>query len=101
MMPTRNVNLTDHYDLLVESLINSGKYKNASEVMRAGLRMLEREEKEDQEKLRLLRRLAAEAFSALDGGAGMEFEGEQGLADFIAELGRRAGTRRSSRREAR
>ena len=27
-MPTRNVNLTDHYDQLVESLVASGQYKN-------------------------------------------------------------------------
>ena len=33
-MPTRNVNLTDHYDHFVESLIASGRFKNASEVMR-------------------------------------------------------------------
>jgi antitoxin ParD1/3/4 len=63
-MLTRNVNLTDHYDHLVETLITSGKYKNSSDVMRAGLRLLEQEEQEDREKLSLLRRLASEAFSA-------------------------------------
>jgi len=40
-MPTRNVNLTDYYDQFVEELIMSGKYSNASEVMRAGLRLQE------------------------------------------------------------
>src|SRR5436190_2140503 len=34
-MPTRNVNLTDHYDRFVEGLIASGRYKNASEVILA------------------------------------------------------------------
>jgi len=42
------VNLTDHYDHFVESLIASGQYKNASEIMRAGLRLLEQETKEDE-----------------------------------------------------
>ena len=33
-MPTRNVNLTDHYDQFVESQVSAGRYQNASEVMR-------------------------------------------------------------------
>ena len=49
-MPTRNVNLTDHYNHFVESLIASGHFKNASEVMRR-LRLLEQESKENEEKL--------------------------------------------------
>ena len=40
-MPTRNVSLTDHYDDLVEADVTSGRFKNASEVMRTGLRLLE------------------------------------------------------------
>jgi antitoxin ParD1/3/4 len=100
-MPTRNVNLTDHFDRLVEDLVAPGKYKNASEVMRAGLRLLEQQEREDQEKLSLLRRLATEAFSALDRGAGRELEGEQELAEFIAAIGRRASSRSPAGRKAR
>ncbi len=36
-MPTKNVNLTDHYSQFVEQLVASGQYKNASEVFRARL----------------------------------------------------------------
>lgn len=92
-MPTRNVNLTDHYDHFVESLIASGRYKNASEVMRAGLRLLEQESKEDQEKLSVLRSLASEAFGSLDRGEGTRLEGDQELEDFIGGIGRRAASR--------
>src|SRR5690554_3939667 len=96
-MPTRNVNLTDHYDRFVEVLIASGRYKNASEVMRAGLRLLERESAEDEEKLAVLRNLASEAFNALDRGEGTRLEGEQELQDFIGRIGRRAASRPSRR----
>ena len=96
-MPTRNVNLTDHYNQFVESLIGSGRYKNASEVMRAGLRLLEREAKEDEEKLAALRALAAEGFDALDRGEGTTLEGERQVADFIKEIGERA-VKRTARR---
>lgn len=92
-MPTRNVNLTDHYSHFVENLIASGRYKNASEVMRAGLRLLEQESKEDEAKLSVLRRLASEAFASLDRGQGATLEGNQQLADFIGGIGRRAAKR--------
>lgn len=45
-MATRNVVLTDAQSTLLERLVASGRYQNASEVLRAGLRLLEREEAE-------------------------------------------------------
>jgi len=54
-MPTRNVNLTDELDRFVLSKIESGRYENASEVVRAALRTLEREEQEYEIKLAALR----------------------------------------------
>ena len=45
-MPTRNVNLTEELDRFVLTKVRSGRYENASEVVRAALRMLEREEEQ-------------------------------------------------------
>ena len=45
-MATRNVVLTDSQSDLVDRLVSSGRYQNASEALRAGLRLLEREEAE-------------------------------------------------------
>lgn len=45
-MPTRNVVLTDAQSDLVDRLVAAGRYQNASEALRAGLRLLEREEAE-------------------------------------------------------
>ena len=67
-MPTRNINLTPELNEFVDAKIQSGQYANASEVLRAGLRALEREEREDQAKLEVLR-------SALQAGE------ESGIAD--------------------
>ena len=55
-MPTRNINLTDHFDGFLFDQLAAGRYKNASEVVRAGLRLLEREAAEDAAKLEALRR---------------------------------------------
>jgi antitoxin ParD1/3/4 len=54
-MPTRNVNLTKELDRFVLKKVRSGRYDNASEVVRAALRSLEREEREYEAKLTVLR----------------------------------------------
>ena len=43
-MVTRNVVLTAAQDQLIQALVSSGRYQNASETLRAGLRLLEQEE---------------------------------------------------------
>jgi antitoxin ParD1/3/4 len=60
-MPTRNVNLTEELDRFVLTKVESGRYENASEVVRAALRTLEREEQQYEAKLAGLR-------SAIDEG---------------------------------
>jgi antitoxin ParD1/3/4 len=53
--PLHNVNLTDELDRFVATKVKSGRYENASEVVRAGLRTLEREERQYEAKLAGLR----------------------------------------------
>jgi len=59
-MPTRNVNLTEELDNFISTNISSGRYDNASEVVRAALRSLERDEAIYQAKLTALRAAIAE-----------------------------------------
>jgi antitoxin ParD1/3/4 len=59
-MPTRNVNLTKELDSLVLKRVKSGRFENASEVVRAGLRALEREELEHEAKIAALRAVVEE-----------------------------------------
>jgi len=68
-MPTRNINLTPQMDRFVDARIKRGDYANASEVLRAGLRALEKVEKEDKAKLDALRSavLAGEQCGIADG----------------------------------
>ena len=88
-MSTKNVNLTEHYSDFVDHMIASGRYKNASEVLRAGLRLLEQRTTEEEQKVALLRSLAAEGFEQIDQGEGIELPNQQRLSAHIAELGRR------------
>ncbi len=43
-MKNTSISLGNYFDQFVNSQISSGRYKNVSEVIRAGLRMLENEE---------------------------------------------------------
>jgi len=86
-MPTRNVNLTEELDRFVASRVEGGLYANASEVMRSALRLLEREEREYEEKLAALRAAIAEGDASGDAEEGV-FER---LYAYIDELETRKG----------
>lgn len=70
-MPTRNVNLTDELDRFVLEKVQSGRYENASEVVRAALRNLDREEREYEARMATLRAAidAGDASGVVEGNA--------------------------------
>jgi antitoxin ParD1/3/4 len=70
-MPTRNVNLTEELDRFVLAKIESGRYENASEVVRAALRTLEREEQEHEARLAALRAAIDEGDTSGIAGGGV------------------------------
>ncbi len=88
-MATRNVVLSQHQHELVEALVKSGRYQNASEVLREGLRLVEREHAQEAAKVAVLRRAADEGWSDLAAGRFDDIEDES-LDDFIGQLGTRA-----------
>ena len=91
-MPTRNINLTDHLDAFIEGGISSGQYKNASEVVREGLRLLEQRQAEDALRLQRLRKAVRAGEEAFERG---EFEDVElkDLGSYLAGLGATARQR--------
>jgi len=67
-MPTRNLVLTEQQAQWVENLVRSGRYQNASEVLRDGLRLLQRREAEEAAKLETIRRALDEGEAAVADG---------------------------------
>jgi antitoxin ParD1/3/4 len=91
-MPTRNVVLTEHHEEVIDRLVKSGRYQNASEVLRDGLRLVEQREALDAAKLAALREATRIGFQDIQEGR-FEDVGDGDLEAFIAGLGRRAGER--------
>ena len=88
-MPTRNVVLTDHQHRVIESLIGSGRYQNASEILRDGLRLVEQREAEHAARLEALREAAQVGWRDLNAGRYRDVTDEE-LTDYISQLGARA-----------
>lgn len=85
-MPTRNVVLTDHQARFVEDMVTAGRYQNASEVLREGLRLVERRESEDQMRLVALREAAKVGIADIEAGAYDSFESTQGLREYLSVI---------------
>ena len=92
-MPTRNVVLTDHQALLVEQLVASGRYQNASEVLREGLRLVEQREAEDAYRLEALRSAVQGGIADISAGRYKTFESRDALRDHLKSITARAITK--------
>ena len=91
-MPTRNVVLTERQHDLVEALVQSGRYQNASEVLREGLRLIEQRERLEAVKLEALQEAANNGWTDIVAGRYTDLTDDQ-LEDFIAQLGQQAAGR--------
>jgi|TARA_R110000751_G_scaffold55467_1_gene118994 antitoxin ParD1/3/4 len=55
-----SVTIGEHYERMLQSMVDSGRYSTVSEVIREGLRLVEEREQFRQAKLAALRQLIAE-----------------------------------------
>jgi len=85
-MPTRNIVLTDHQARLVEHLVASGRYQNASEVLREGLRLVEARETEEAARLDALREAARIGIADIEAGRFMTFDTAEMLDRHLSAL---------------
>ncbi|NOU16533.1 MAG: type II toxin-antitoxin system ParD family antitoxin [Bacteroidales bacterium] len=73
-----SISLGSHFDNFIQNKISAGRYKNASEVVRAGLRLLEEEEN----KMIALREAIQEG---IDSGIACDFNPEAHLEKLKAK----------------
>jgi antitoxin ParD1/3/4 len=85
-MPTRNVVITEHQADLVQRLVSSGRYQNASEVLREGLRLVEQRDGEDRARLKALRDAAKTGIADIDAGRFKRFGSAKALRQHLDAL---------------
>ncbi|MDR2837032.1 MAG: type II toxin-antitoxin system ParD family antitoxin [Azonexus sp.] len=85
-MPTRNVVITDHQAAFIDHMVKVGRYQNASEVLREGLRVVEQRELENAARLKALREAVQVGIDEIEAGKFTEFANADVWADdFRAE----------------
>jgi antitoxin ParD1/3/4 len=82
MQHRKTVSLTPKDDQFITAQVDAGEFGNASEVVRAGLRLLERE----QIKLQALRQAIAEGDAAIERGESATYEPGQLAARLKSQL---------------
>ncbi len=85
-MPTRNINLTEHLDDFVARQVASGRYSNASEIVREALRLLEGQEQERNAKLHAIRQAAKLGFDEIDQGKGVILKDKKQIHRLISGI---------------
>ena len=78
MSKTTSITLGNYFDQFIQSILREGRYKNASEVVRAGLRLLEEEE----QKIIALRQAIDEGINS---GLAEDFDPEEHLKSLKAK----------------
>ncbi|MCB1097742.1 MAG: type II toxin-antitoxin system ParD family antitoxin [Verrucomicrobiae bacterium] len=85
-MPTQNVNLTPELDLFVKHQVESGFFNNASEVHRAALAAMARDEEERQARLERLRNEIGLGIEDLEAGRYRSISSEGDHQAFLTEI---------------
>jgi len=93
-MPTRNVVLTESLALFVEQMVTSGRYQNASEVMREGLRLVQSREEEHAAKLAVLREAIVVGLDDIAAGRYTSFSNAESLCTHISDISQNVRTAR-------
>jgi antitoxin ParD1/3/4 len=83
-VPTRNVVLTAQQAVMIERLVHSGRYQNASEVLRDGLRLVQQREAEDEARLAALRQAASVGLRDFAAGRYRSFADGKALRSHLA-----------------
>jgi antitoxin ParD1/3/4 len=85
-MPTRNINLTAHLDTFIQEQVDSGRYGNASEVVRDALRLIERRTREDEARQQWLREATRKGLDQLESGEYFEFASIEEVDAFVDQI---------------
>jgi antitoxin ParD1/3/4 len=87
---TRSSNISRHFDRFIDAGISSGRFSNASEIVREGLRLLEQRELEDKARLKWLRAAAKDGFDDIERGDYVTLRSDRDIEEFMRKVGEEA-----------
>jgi antitoxin ParD1/3/4 len=86
----RSFVIGDRFEAFIDEQVKSGRYNNASEVVRAGLRLLETEESRltpwEEENIEQLRAMVDEADAEIAAGKGIVIENDADMRRFTQDI---------------
>jgi antitoxin ParD1/3/4 len=85
-VPTKNVVVTQRQAKLIERLVSSGQYQNASEVLREGLRLVEERDREEKAKLKALRGAIQIGIDDIEAGRYTTFRSSEDLRRYLRSI---------------
>jgi antitoxin ParD1/3/4 len=92
-----NVSITPHFSRFISEKVKSGRYSNASEVVREALRRFEQDEEIRAQDAVTdpdgVEALVAAGFASVESGEGVALAGEREVRTFFGEIGRRGRAR--------
>jgi antitoxin ParD1/3/4 len=100
-MLTRNVVLAEQQAGMIKRLVGSGRYQNASEGLRDGLRLVQQREAEDEARLVALRQAARAGLADCADGRYRSFADVEALRDHLATRAGKVLSQPSQRHEPR
>jgi len=84
-MPPSHVELTEQEDLLVNSLVQSGRFQSARDVVGASLRLLEDAQRREEERIQVLKAAADKGWADIAAGRDYDIE-DKDLDSFMEQI---------------
>lgn len=85
-MPTRNVVITQAQSDMIEELVKKGRYQNASEVLRDGLRLVSERDQAFEAKLKALREAAQVGLDDIEAGRYQTFDTAEEMDEAFSKI---------------
>jgi len=103
-MKQLNVSITPHFSKFIRKKLNSGRYSNASEVVRDALRRLEQDELIEEQRTIAdpdnVREAVLEGLASIERGDYIELNGDAELKEFFADIVTRGKKRLAAKKKA-
>ena len=99
-----NVSITAHFAKFISGKVKSGRYSNASEVVREALRRFEQDEQIREQDAVLdpdnVQEAVAKGFASIERGAYIDIDGDEQVRTFFADLAARGKRRAGASKRA-